>query len=174
MDFTTSIVRTEIHGHETELRNLLREYFTRANEQGQEWFDDDDFGASVEEIVTGDLNRLESATITEPLFLAFLDDEIAGSVQLKQLDETTAEVKRLYVKPAYRGEGLGRKLMEAMRREADADGYETLRLGVSPFHEKAQSLYRDLGFEFTEPYDGTQAPPTIRENWNFMKLSLSD
>ncbi|SIQ74348.1 Predicted N-acyltransferase, GNAT family [Haladaptatus litoreus] len=174
MNQNISIVRTDSHGHETELRNLLREYFTRANERGQEWFDDDDFGANVEEIVAGDLDRLESATIVEPLFLALLDDEIAGSVQIKQLDETTAEVKRLYVKPAYRGEGLGRKLMETIRREADADGYETLRLGVSPFHEKAQSLYADFGFEYKEPYDETQAPPTIRENWNFMKLSLSD
>ncbi|MCO8244677.1 MULTISPECIES: GNAT family N-acetyltransferase [unclassified Haladaptatus] len=169
-----TIVRTDIDGYEDELRELLLDYFASADEQGREWFDDDDFGADAERLVADDIGRLESTTLTEPLFLALDDGRIVGSVQLKRLDETTAEVKRLYVKPADRGKGIGRRLVDEVLTEAVSDGFETLRLGVAPFHERAQSLYRDLGFEFTEPYGKSQTPAEIRDDWNFMALSIVD
>ena len=150
------------------------DYFTKADEQGREWFDDEEFGVPPEHIVGDDIERLESPAMDEPLFLALDDDRIVGSVQLKRLDETTAEVKRLYVKPTERGAGIGRTLVEVVLAEATSGGFETLRLGVAPYHERAQSLYLDLGFEFTEPYGKSQTPPEIRDDWNFMALSLAD
>jgi GNAT superfamily N-acetyltransferase len=93
---------------------------------------------------------------------------------LKRLDETTAEVKRLYVIPEYRGEGLGRRLMEAVLDGAADDGFETLRLGVGPYLERARSLYEDLGFEYTPPYGQTGAPEEIHDQWRFMRRSLDE
>lgn len=174
MDSGISLTRTDIDGYEDELRELLLDYFASADEQGREWFDDDDFGADAERLVADDVERLESTTLTEPLFLALDDGRIVGSVQLKRLDETTAEVKRLYVKPADRGQGIGRRLVDEVLAEAISDGFETLRLGVAPYHERAQSLYLDLGFEFTEPYGKSQTPAEIRNDWNFMALSIVD
>ncbi|WP_224332820.1 GNAT family N-acetyltransferase [Haloprofundus halobius] len=169
-----SVIRTDLPGHEAELRKLLRAYFDEANEEGQEWFDDESFGAEPAEIVTADLDRLASAAISEPLFLAYHGDELAGSIQLKQLDETTAEVKRLYVKPSHRGEGVGRTLVETLLSEARVDGFRTLRLGVAPYHGNARSLYRELGFEFTPAYEETQAPTEIHDDWGFMERSLRE
>ncbi|WP_205628370.1 GNAT family N-acetyltransferase [Haloprofundus marisrubri] len=176
---TTAVVRTDLDGYEDELRALLVDYFVEANEQGRAWFDDEEFGASPEEIVAADLERLASATIEKPLFLALhrekrTEEKPAGSIQLKRLDETTAEVKRLYVRPSYRGRGIGRELVESLLAAARADGFETLRLGVAPYHESARSLYGELGFEFTPAYDESHAPAEIRDDWGFMKRSLTE
>ncbi|WP_224270159.1 GNAT family N-acetyltransferase [Haloprofundus salinisoli] len=174
MNADATVVRTDVAGHEPELRELLHEYFLEANEQGRQWFDDEEFGADPEEIVAADLDRLASATIAEPLFLARRGGELVGSIQLKQLDETTAEVKRLYVRPSHRETGVGQALVETLISEARADGFETLRLGVAPYHEGARSLYRNLDFEFTAAYEETQAPAAIRDDWGFMKRSLAE
>jgi GNAT superfamily N-acetyltransferase len=180
-----SVVRTDLDGYESALRELLQDYFAEAEERAMEWFDDELSGADIEEEVASDLDRLATAAIEEPLFLALAgggstgtstSDEtvLVGNVQLKRLDETTAEVKRLYVVPEYRSEGLGRRLMEAVLDGAAEDGFETLRLGVGPYLETARSLYEDLGFEYTPPYDETGAPEEIHDEWRFMRLSLDD
>lgn len=169
-----SIVRTELAGHESDLRELLREYFAEADERALERFGDELSGIDVDEAVEADLDRLATAAVDEPLFLARADGRTVGCVQLKRLDETTAEVKRLYVTPRYRGEGLGRRLVEELLDGAAADGFTTLRLGVGPYLKKAQELYRDLGFECTPPYEQSNAPEEIRDEWGFMRLSLDE
>ncbi|MXV63434.1 GNAT family N-acetyltransferase [Natronorubrum sp. JWXQ-INN-674] len=174
MDDRVTVVRTAITGYEDELRDLLRAYFTKAGERGREWFDDDEFGADIETIVADDLDRLASPAIDEPLVLALVDDRIAGSAQLKRLDGTNIEMKRLYVRPGDRGDGIGRRLVETATDAAAADGFETLRLGVAPYHDAARSLYRGLGFETTPQYDGSQTPPELVDDWQFLKYSLED
>ena len=166
-----AVVRTEVDGHESALREVLLDYYEFADAKARDRFDELT-GIDVEAAVESDLDRLASADVDEPLFLARDGDRIVGTVQLKRLDESTAEVKRLYVVPAYRSEGLGRRLMRALVDAAADDGFATLRLGVGPYLERAQSLYADLGFEFTPPYEASQAPPEIRDEWHFMRLSL--
>ena len=169
-----SIVRTELEGHESDLRELLREYFVEADERALEYFDDELSGIDVDGAVEDDLDRLASAAVDEPLFLARADGRTVGNVQLKRLDGTTAEVKRLYVTPAHRGEGWGRRLMEELLDGAADDGFTTLRLGVGPYLKKARALYQDLGFEFTPPYEQTNAPEAVHDEWGFMRLSLDE
>lgn len=168
-----AVVRTEVDGHEPELRNLLLDYFEFADELAVEHFDALD-GLDIEQAVQSDLDRLADATLDKPLFLAQKEDRIVGTVQLKQLDATTAEVKRLYVVPSRQGEGLGRRLMERVLDGARADGFEALVLGVGPYLEPARALYEDLGFEYTPPYEQSQAPPAIRDEWKFMRRSLDE
>lgn len=180
-----SVVRTDLEGYESDLRELLWDYFEEADERALEWFDDYLSGTDVPEDVATDIDRLANAAIDEPLFLALAEeqetvadrraeDRLVGNVQLKRLDETTAEVKRLYVVPEYRGDGLGRRLMEELLDGAADDELETLRLGVGPYLEKAQSLYEDLGFEYTPPYEETGAPEVIHDEWRFMRCSLDE
>ncbi len=166
-----TIVRVGIEGYEDEVRKLLEAYHTEANRQGAEWFDVDDFGAPVDEIVTRDLDRLGTAAIDEPLLLAINDDDVAGTAQLKKLDEATAEVKRLYVSPDYRGLGIGRQLVRRVLEETATDGFDTLRLGVAPYHENTQKLYESLGFVHTLPYEGTNCPEELHNVWNFMRYT---
>lgn len=87
------------------------------------------------------------------ILLADVDDEPVGVVAVQPLDEDgVCEMKRLYVQPAHRGKGLGRRLAEAIIDAARDLGYDTMRLDTVASMTAARTLYRSLGFEKRPPY----------------------
>lgn len=174
MTAAATVDRTDLAGHESALEALLTEYFELVDEQAQEHFDDELDGLEIDEAVASDLNRLSEPDLSEPLFVAQASDRLVGSTQAKRLDEANVEMKRLYVRPEAQGEKIGRALVTTFLDEVAAAGFDTVRLGVAPYHERARSLYTDLGFEFTEQYEGSNAPEAIVDEWGFMKRELSE
>jgi putative acetyltransferase len=87
------------------------------------------------------------------LIVARQGEALAGCVALRPLFHRDAEMKRLYVRPAYRGSGLGRLLAQRVIREARALGYESVKLDTLPQMQSAQNLYGKLGFRDTAPYN---------------------
>jgi GNAT superfamily N-acetyltransferase len=87
------------------------------------------------------------------LLLAFAGAEPAGCVALRKIEEGICELKRLWVRPAFRGTGLGRRLVEVVLREAPGIGYRAVRLDTLPSMKVAQSLYLSLGFSDIPPYN---------------------
>ncbi len=85
-----------------------------------------------------------------------MDGELAGCCALRPLDAAdypnAAEMKRLYVRKAFRGFGLGRQLAEAMLDAARQGGYACVLLDTLDDMEAARALYEDLGFEEIPPY----------------------
>lgn len=94
------------------------------------------------------------------LFIAHAGNEVAGCVALRALDHRTGEMKRLYVRPAYRSSGLGKLLVEAVILAARRAGYSELRLDTLPTMASAQALYHRLGFVEIPPYNNTYLPGT--------------
>lgn len=89
---------------------------------------------------------------TGQLLIAFLDGVVCGVVGIRPLGESTAEMKRLYVKPKCRGAGVGKRLVEAAIAEARKLGYTEIKLDTLPAMDAAMGLYLALGFTDTQPY----------------------
>ena len=89
---------------------------------------------------------------TGGIWLAEKDGQPAGCVAVRSLGGRTCEMKRLYVKPEFRGVGLGRTLAEAVLSTAAAMGYRRICLDTLPSMPSAIELYRQLGFVEVESY----------------------
>jgi len=106
---------------------------------------------------------------TGRLLLAMEGNQVAGCVALRRFeDDDTCEMKRLYVRPAFRGRGIGRTLAIAIIDEARTIGYKRMRLDTVPSMTTAMSLYEMLGFRDVEPYRHNPI-----EGVRFMELTLS-
>lgn len=96
------------------------------------------------------------------LLLCFTNEGVAaGCAGIRRFSEHIAELKRLYVKPAYRSLKLGRSLLESAIETARALGYQFIRLDTVPGQEKAHQLYRYLGFYEIAPYRYSPIEGTI-------------
>jgi len=87
------------------------------------------------------------------LLLAEYEGQMAGCVALHKLEDAICEMKRLYIRPQFRGLKIGRALAESIIAEARGIGYRRMRLDtVAPLMANAVSLYRQLGFQEIAPY----------------------
>ena len=80
------------------------------------------------------------------LYLALWEGEAAGCIALRRLDEQRCEMKRLYVRPAFRGYRIGDALVDRVIGDARAIGYRHMLLDTLPFLESAIHMYQKRGF----------------------------
>ena len=78
-----------------------------------------------------------------------------GCVAMKKLDAQRCELKRLYIRPAFRGQGLARRLVERLLTDARSEGYQAMLLDTFPFLSGAIRLYRTLGFYEIPSYNNS-------------------
>lgn len=95
------------------------------------------------------------------LLLAWWGDEAAGCAGLRRFDSDLGEMKRMYVRPAFRRRGIGRALAQAVVEAARQIGYTRVRLDTVASMVEALTLYRSLGFERIGPYRFNPDPEAV-------------
>jgi putative acetyltransferase len=102
------------------------------------------------------------------LLLAEYDSSLAGCVALHKLEGDVCEMKRLYLRPQFRGKGLGRVLADRIINEAREIGYKSMRLDtVESVMKDAVEMYRRMGFREIPPYCPNPIPTAL-----YMELQL--
>jgi len=102
------------------------------------------------------------------LYLVKVDQAAAGCIGLKRIDEQNCEMKRLYIRPQYRGQGLAHLLVERIIRDAREIGYQSMLLDTLPFLESAIHLYQEYGFYEIPSYNNSPMDNSI-----YMKLEIT-
>lgn len=101
------------------------------------------------------------------MYLAIVKDEAVGCVALTKNDNEYCEIKRLYVRPKFRGQGISKALTEQVISDARKIGYKYMRLDTFPFMSSAIKLYEKYGFKIIDRYNDNPAKTAI-----FMQLDL--
>jgi GNAT superfamily N-acetyltransferase len=163
------------------LETLLEEYHAWLASEAREWAAERESNepALPEESYDPATEAIEDrGTLADPEadaegFLAFHEGEAAGVVLLYGVSGEMAELKRLYVRPAHRGEGIGRALCRAAIEAAGEQEYRRVGLTTPPWSQGAHALYEELDFAYTDPYPETKLPTHLHEDALFMQRELS-
>ena len=141
-----------------ELRPLYAEYEAMLLEA------DPSFGKSLaQQNYDEEISHLEEkyAPPRGRFYLLCVNGDVAGCVGMKPIDETCAELKRLYIRPEYRGKKRGEYLTRRILSDAKQEGYQYVRLDTLPPLKTALELYRRIGFYEIPAYYDCLIPETI-------------
>jgi ribosomal protein S18 acetylase RimI-like enzyme len=144
--------------HPEEVRRLFTEYTTlliSGDPEFQQYLQIQNYDAEIAHL------EQKYGPPAGRLYLAMADGAVAGCIALRKLDECRCEMKRLYIRPAFRGKGIARRLVEMLLADARQDGYEAMVLDTFPFLRQAVNLYRDLGFYEIPSYNDSPVDSTI-------------
>ena len=149
----------EIQKYDDELKDLKVKY---GMPQGRLYIAFSDSSDSAAKHIT--LGR----TAGETTGAAADDSKAAGCIGLKRIDDTACEMKRLYVRPEFRGKDIGRILVQKIIDDAKEIGYSYMLLDTLPFLKSALHIYREFGFYQIESYNDSPMSTSI-----YMRLDLS-
>jgi GNAT superfamily N-acetyltransferase len=165
-----TITQLQIDDDRSPVRELFWEYLVWANERLNQEYGID---LEIEALLEHHMSQLEMFFPPHGCLLLVSDGAaLAGIGCLKRIRTDIGEIKRMYIRPGYRGQGLGRALLDALLAEARGIGYRKVRLDSTRFMQAAHALYRSAGFQETEPYAESEIPPEFRQHWVFMEKPL--
>ena len=125
----------------------------------------------------GYVDIVQTLCATEPLgnvlYLIEVDGKAAGMCGLRRLGGNTAEIKRMYVRPAYRGKQIGAYALRGLLTDASRWGVTVICLDTALFMQTAHRLYEAYGFTECAAYEGSEVPAALHGQWRFMQLVIS-
>ena len=148
-----SIVEAATPAQLDQVAALLRDYllWMRRRYQGRQGVIDGRFDKNEWDSELADLAGHYGAPFGA-ILLGFVDGIPAGCVMMRSIGEKVCEMKRLFVRPAFQGLGLGRNMVTTLGVLACERGYPNMRLETGPLQAEAQALYGAMGFKSIGPY----------------------
>lgn len=157
--------------HLEEIKVILNEYLTFiAKELIKAPFN---FNLDIEHEVNFTLNNLDK--FAEPdgrLLLIEVDSEIAGTISLRKIREDAGEIKRMYIKPKFRGNKLGNLLIKEVIKISQENEFQKLYLDTANFMSSAIYLYKKYGFKKIASYPENVLPKGLLNQMIFMMKEL--
>lgn len=172
----TELVRIDLKIHRPYLVNLTLEYTDWAAKQLLENYNLD-IAATLDIPLEKYLNNLidKFCAETSPKGIYYLlksQDEYIGMGCLRKIREDIAEIKRMYVRPAYRRYGFGKIILQGLLLKAREFGYKSVYLDSANFMKTAHQLYYSLGFVDRNAYPESEVLPELIPDWVFMEKTL--
>ena len=153
-----------------EVSNLTHEYLVWTKTQMEEQFKAD---MDIKSMLAYSMSDLKTYMPPEGrLLLVKIDSNVVGEVFLKQIDVDTCEIKRVFVRPGYRGKRIGYHLLTNLISGARDSGYSEILLDSAKFMGHAHDLYKALGFKEIEKYSQSEVGGDFEAYMVFMSLTL--
>jgi GNAT superfamily N-acetyltransferase len=134
-------------------------------------------GQTIPQYIDAHLEDLARAASLKPpdgvIFLLVAEEKIAGMGAHRKLCDGIGEIKRMYIRPRYRGRGYGKQMLKKLLTVGREIGYSTFLLETSKFMAVAQHIYTSAGFVEREEYPASETPPILRRYQLFMELKLT-
>ncbi|MBX3063097.1 MAG: GNAT family N-acetyltransferase [Anaerolineae bacterium] len=168
-----NIIQAESETHTREAIQLTKEYVDWMIATIPEKFPGMNIADMLEEHSYDDVRKKIPGDNVPPygrLLIALNEDRAAGMIALGKLSDSICEMRTLFVRPDFRGTGIGRRLAQAVIDEARKIGYSTMRLDTLGFMDSALGLYRSLGFRSIDPY--LDVSPELKQYVRFLELDL--
>ena len=158
-----------------------REIFIKLNVELITWISDQlrenyqieassDIGQEISEYVA---EHIQDFTSLKPpngiVYLLEHKGSIVGMGAIKKLKHNVGEIKRMYIRPHWRGRGYGKQLLNKLLEKGKEFGFSTLRLETSRFMSGAQHIYKSRGFIEREEYPEVETPIILRQYQVFME-----
>ncbi len=166
------LILAEETQHSEIIRQIFWEYLMWVNERVQE-----EYGLQfdMQAMIEDDMRHLDKFMPPKgSLVLGYVDSQLAGIVCLTELQPEVVEIRRMYVRPAFRRNGLGRSLLNTVIEEAAKSGRQRIRLDSARYMHDAHRLYHSMGFMEIEAYEGSEIPLDFQKHWVFMEKRLEN
>jgi GNAT superfamily N-acetyltransferase len=105
-------------------------------------------------------------------YLVTVDNKLAGMGGLRFLRPGVAEIKRLYIRPEFRGMQLGQRTLDQLLTDAKSFGYQSVCLDTALFMKSAHRLYETNGFSDCSAYEGVEVPSEFHDHWRFIERAI--
>lgn len=127
-------------------------------------------GQTVPEIVKASMEPFLALKPPDGVVLLLLvDGGVAGMGAVKRLGVDVGEIKRMYIRPRYRGGGYGKRMLNRLMEAGGKFGYASFMLDTPKFSHTAHHIYRSAGFDEIDEYPESEIPTVIRPYWMFME-----
>lgn len=105
-------------------------------------------------------------------YLLRVNGQLAGMGGLRGARAGVAEIKRIYIRPGFRGLKLGQRILDRLLADARSFGFQSLHLDTAPFMKSAHRLYERNGFTDCPAYEGVEVPEAFHDQWRFMERTI--